>query len=242
METLHIIAETRDYLVVDKPSGLPTVPLKSDKSGKDTLLSRIAQQYPEVLKIGANQWEGGVLHRLDNQTNGLVLVARNQDTFNDLMDQQEHRGIEKVYLAVSSRHLQQVQIGFPPFPFGDITKKRVVITSLFRPFGEKGREVRPVSEESPSSWRGKSTGVWYETEVTFRDEHEGAKRFWCTIAIGFRHQIRCHMEWAGYPLDGDTAYHGMSGKPFGLTAMGISFVNPANGKKVRYQLEEGDNE
>ncbi|MFA7168381.1 MAG: pseudouridine synthase, partial [Sphaerochaetaceae bacterium] len=76
MENYSIVAESRDWLVADKPSGLPTVPLKSDAPEKDTLLSRVAKEYPEILDIGRNPWEGGVIHRLDTLTSGLVLIAR----------------------------------------------------------------------------------------------------------------------------------------------------------------------
>jgi 23S rRNA pseudouridine1911/1915/1917 synthase len=233
MEQIKVIAERNDWLVVDKPSGLPTVPLKSDRPEKDTLLSRLGEAYPEVLSVGRNPWEGGVLHRLDTPTSGLVLVARTQRAFDDLWEEQRHDEIVKTYLAVSSKRLSPLPVGFVPFPFGDITLGRTVIRSLFRPFGEKGRVVRPVAEDSPSALRGKSTGIWYETEVEFLGKDGTTCRFSCVITQGFRHQIRCHMAWAGYPLDGDVTYRGLPEKPFGLTAQELQFIDPETGKRVR---------
>jgi hypothetical protein len=127
--------------------------------------------------VGRNPWEGGVLHRLDTPTSGLVLVARTQRAFDDLWEEQRHDEIVKTYLAVSSKRLSPLPVGFVPFPFGDITLGRTVIRSLFRPFGEKGRVVRPVAEDSPSAHRGKSTGIWYETEVEFLGKDGTTCRF-----------------------------------------------------------------
>jgi 23S rRNA pseudouridine1911/1915/1917 synthase len=242
MENYSIVAESRDWLVADKPAGLPTVPLKSDAPGKDTLLSRVAKEYPEILDIGRNPWEGGVVHRLDTLTSGLVLIARSQRVFDALWDEQEHKKIVKDYLAVSSRRLAQLPVGFPPFPFGNVAEGRHLIRSLFRPYGEKARVVRPVSEECPSSWKAKSTGLWYETDVRYLGKDNDRDRFGCTITMGFRHQIRCHMAWSGYPLDGDATYRGAVEKPFGLRAVRISFVDPATGKIVRCQKKEGTDE
>lgn len=235
--TLHIIAETPHYLVVDKPAGLPTVPLKSRKD-EDTLLSRVAKEYPEVMSFGKNGWEGGILHRLDTPTNGLVLVARDEQAYDRLRQEQDAGMITKEYLAVSSRNRTALPIGFPIYPYEDVTTgKTIAIGSLFRPFGENRREVRPVREDDSSSLRGKSTGVWYLTKVKQIGCEGEAHRFLCQLTAGFRHQVRVHLAWAGWPLDGDANYRGLPGRPFGLTAVSLAFSDPETGRDVCYRLE-----
>ena len=235
---MHIIAQTPYYLVVDKPSGLPTVPLKQDPESKDTLLGRLSQTYPEIMGFGKNPWEGGVLHRLDTLTRGLVLVARDQNSYAMLCKQQEAGLVVKDYLAVSSVKRAQLPVGFPPFPYGDIADgQEHLVGSWFRAYGEKGSVVRPVDKDAPKQWKSKTSGVWYETRVKLIDEREGVRSFACQLASGFRHQIRCHLAWAGYPLDGDASYRGLKDKPFGLTAVGISFLHPVSQKPVHYTLQ-----
>ena len=82
MTTTKLIFEGPDTLVYWKESGIPTVPLRSTIDGR-TLLSIAAAYNPEVRCChGANEWEGGVIHRLDTLTKGLVLIARNQKAYN----------------------------------------------------------------------------------------------------------------------------------------------------------------
>ena len=233
-----MVAETPHYLVVFKPSGLATVPLKSDGPDKDTLLSRVAKQYSEVVTLGRNGWEGGVLHRLDTNTCGLVVIARTQEAFSSLRSQQEAGLVIKQYLAVSSLNRTDLGVGFPVYPYGDVLKEQeVVIGSLFRPFGDNHREVRPVTNDCPRNWKDKSSGSWYLTRVRHLEKKGEEHRFLCTLNIGFRHQVRVHMAWSGWPLDGDELYFGLGGKSFGLTAISVQFTDPGTGKPVKYEMK-----
>ena len=70
------VFESEDFLIADKPHGIPTVPLKG-QNPDGTLLGMVSVQYPEVLNVcGKNPWEGGTCHRLDTATAGLVVFAR----------------------------------------------------------------------------------------------------------------------------------------------------------------------
>lgn len=234
---IRYVAVTPYYLVVDKPSGLPTVPLKKDPPEKDTLLGRVARKYPEVLKFGKNGWEGGVLHRLDTPTRGLVLIARDQNSYAVLRKEQEEGAFLKSYLAKSSLHRDNPGVGYPEYGSGDVTSgEEVVIASWFRPYGQKGTVVRPVSKNSPKPWKSKTTGSWYETRVKQIGVEGDTHLFACALSTGFRHQIRCHLAWAGWPLDGDESYHGLKGGNLALEAVGLSFYDPVSKKAVSYSL------
>ena len=220
--TTKLIFEGPDTLVYWKESGIPTVPLKTTIDGR-TLLSIAAAYHPEVVCChGENAWEGGVIHRLDNLTKGLVLIARSQKAYDALMQQQKKDMIQKEYIAsVTSERL--VDDGFEPFPFLDPFDGSSIITSAFRSFGPGGRSVRPITgSHRNSSGRIYSTMVEPEDESTLR----------CTITRGFRHQIRAHLAWAGYPIRGDVQYGGIPSDDFGLEAVSISYIEPCSGRRL----------
>lgn len=218
--TIKVLFQSEDYLVAYKPSGVATVPLKAKAGG--TFLDEIASLYPEVLAVtGRNPWEGGVIHRLDTPTSGLVLLARNQASYNWAVYLQNIDGIAKKYRATycSSRDIDE---GFEPFPYGNIVSTGGVISSRFRAFGPGAKSVRPTLY-NPRFKDGKT----YTTEVLPLDDSSVI----CTLTRGFRHQVRAHMAWAGYPLVGDTLYGGIESPRFGLEAIEISFMS-RDGKEI----------
>ena len=76
------------------------------------------------------------------------------------------------------------------------------------------------------------SGVLYTTQT----EVESSNSVLCTITRGFRHQIRVHMAWAGYPLAGDTLYGGDEADVFGLEAVSLTFANPSDGQVLTITL------
>ncbi len=222
----HLVFEGPDTLVYWKESGIPTVPLKSTIDGR-TLLSIASASYPEIRCChGPNEWEGGVVHRLDNPTKGLVLIARSQKAYDALMQQQKKDMIVKEYIAETSSG-RTLDEGFEPFPFFPIGDGPSAITSYFRAFGPGNRSVRPV-------WANQRhvKGKVYTTEAV--PEEDGVFR--CTITKGFRHQIRSHLAWAGHPIIGDTQYGGMESPSFGLEAISISYIEPCSGRKLTISI------
>ncbi len=220
--TTRLLFEGPDTLVFWKESGIPTVPLRTTIDGR-TLLSIVSAYYPEVRCChGANEWEGGVIHRLDNLTKGIVLIARNQKAYDALMQQQKKDMIQKEYKATVTRGRGSCE-GFEEYPYTDPFEGNCLITSYFRSFGPGGKSVRPVvSNKRYAEGRIYTTMIEKEDEDTLR----------CTITRGFRHQIRSHLAWAGYPIKGDTQYGGESSDDFGLEAVSISYIEPCSGRKL----------
>ena len=220
-KTIEVIFENQDILVFYKPKNIPTVPLKGQEG--DTLLSLAAADYPEILSpYGKNPWEGTILHRLDTPTSGIVIAARNKETYQYLISLQEDDKIEKKYKAEISEGRKDIP-GFEPFLYLPIEGKLEIVSS-FRSFGPKGASVRPVLSKRKGDER------IYKTEV----EVLSPKNVVCTITRGFRHQIRCHLSWFGHPIVGDSRYGGEENDFLLLEAVSVSF--PYKNKKLEISL------
>jgi len=234
----NIIYEDDGIIVVNKISNLPTVPLKKDKD-KITLLDIVGEYCSQVKNFsGYNFHEGGVLHRLDTPTSGLVLVAKNKESFDFLREKQKENLFVKQYF-VKAIYKQTLIDGFKEYPYKDPKSENiVVIKSLFRHYGEGRTSVRPVMEDYHKQIVNKTSNTFYETKVNFKKEDEGINYFICTLTNGFRHQIRAHMAWSGYPLLGDTLYGAEKATEFGLNCFSISFINPATKLLQTVSLKE----
>ena len=217
----YIAEDTPAYLVVYKPPRLHSVPLK-DKRGEN-LLDWCAKLFPEVLSVrGKNPWEGGVLHRLDFETHGLVLIAKTQSAFDGFSEQQEKGLFVKTYRALTLPADLKLR-GFPPPPV--IQDVPCVIESAFRPFGEGRKSVRPVllSSVKKNTENKKNCaldrGEPYITEITEQCKVNAYTCFTIRLKRGFRHQIRCHLAWLGFPILNDPLYGGAASVDFPYLAL-----------------------
>lgn len=216
---INIIYENEDLLVVYKPSFIPTAPLKT--STNETLFDRVVDKYPEIKNVrGKQEWEGGLIHRLDNSTCGLVLFAKNQLSYNFLINEQNNGKLEKQYRARVENYQKPLD-GFPKYLGYDPLKEECLITSYFRPYGEKRKSVRP--SVNPG---GKAGDTIYATQT----RPESKNSILCSLTKGYRHQIRCHLAWSGYPIIGDIRYGAKESNEFGLEATSLTFRNPKDGK------------
>lgn len=239
-ENVKIILEDENFLVVYKPSYLPTVPLKNDN--KKTLLEVVSEVYNEITSFsGYSSWESGVLHRLDNNTSGLVLIARNKKSFDYFLSMQKKGLFKKGYIATSKKESLRTEI-FGDYPFINPieSKKEVSIESYFRYYGKNRSLVLPVLDSYSPLILKKSTGLIYKTKVKFIKEDGPNYVFSCSLTSGFKHQIRSHMAWSGFPLLGDISYGGAISEKFGLEATSITFLNPQNDEEIKidYRLKK----
>jgi len=232
-----IIAETPQYIIVEKPHGVPTVPLKKG-SEIPTLLDIAGTQYPEIL---GDTHEGFTLHRLDTATRGLVLFARTAESYAVFQDLQKRGGILKEYLAICSTESEgSVTDGYPPVSHRPVPQQWDVITSRFRPWGRGRKAVRPVTSQSPASASLKAGRSDYRTEVFIHSEGEARVNCEVKIVNGFRHQIRSHLAWLGYPIIGDELYGGRESDVLHLYACGLAFFDRYMNRNVHYTLEIKD--
>jgi 23S rRNA pseudouridine1911/1915/1917 synthase len=252
---------TPGYAVLYKPPLMHSVPLKGSAeaapigeyvnragriagAGPASLLDWCALRYPEVLAVrGRQAWEGGLVHRLDYGAQGLVLAARTQAAMDAFTAQQEAGLFVKGYSALSMGKAAALP-GFPPPPYG-ITfnaAEPLAMESGFRPYGPGRKSVRPVIAGGVLD-----RGAPYRTAVLDRRRGGGYCFFRLSLIRGFRHQIRCHLAWFGYPIVNDVLYGGVvrnkegaghGGESGGLALRGdtLSFEDPLTGKNRTYTI------
>jgi 23S rRNA pseudouridine1911/1915/1917 synthase len=264
MFTPYILDETEHFAVVYKPPFLHSAPLKRDPvlpgaggAERGTLLDWYALRYPGIRQVcGRNVWEGGILHRLDFETRGLVLFAKTQFAMNALLVQQEQGSFVKEYDALSQPQRQERLPGFPPgilfegidpgAPAGvSLPPAPFTVESTFRPYGPGRKAVRP-STGGYRPVRGTGAGPLqtgaerrlYQTEILEWEAAGKQIRFRLRLKKGFRHQIRCHLAWLGFPILNDVLYGAERQAGDGILALKaemLTFYDPASSRKRVYR-------
>ena len=176
---LDIIFENNDLLVVDKPAGMVVHPAAGHDSG--TLVHAVLGYDPDIEGIGGEE-RPGVVHRLDKETSGLILLAKNDNAHHWLQDQFRLRQVEKTYLALVD--------GAPPTPAG-----RVEAAIGRDPSHRKQMAVLPPG-------KGRESVSEYKTLEKFA--HHTLLEF--RPHTGRTHQIRLHCAFLGCPIVGDKVY------------------------------------
>lgn len=180
---IEIIYESKDLIVVNKPSGLLTHP--TPKSSEETLATMLLEKYPEIKGVGEGEERPGIVHRLDRETSGLLVVARNSDSFKVLKNLFQERKIEKKYYALVW--------GDPKTDKGKVEKEIASVAG-------KRITMETYSQATPSKTRASLT-YW-----------EVIKRYpeYALLSVkpktGRTHQIRVHMASIGHPLVCDRIY------------------------------------
>lgn len=246
MNAPRIVADTEDCAVVWKPPRMHCAPLRHNSG--DTLLEWYAALFPSVLDLaGRKAGEGGLLHRLDYETRGLVLFAKNQRALEFLQSRQEAGGFVKEYHAVCAPAAAALS-GFPhppPAPGFPLTEP-FVIASYFRPWGPGRKQVRPAAAQSAGRRESAGDrGMPYRTEIINAEDTASfgalsARAFTIRLKRGFRHQIRCHLAWIGFPIVNDPLYapveaRGSGGGILALDARALSFPDPRTGELREYR-------
>ena len=251
MTIIHSPTVDSPFLVVFKPAGIPSAPLFE---GDESVLTEAIRLFPEIAGVqGKKEVEHGLIHRIDTETSGLVLIATSQKSYDALAQTQKENRFEKWYRAEFDHipNCAQILGGFPPAPVLP-PHETTVVQSAFRAFGKKGREVRPVAEGAGRAALKKGGNTLYQTEILFESENIAL----CHITAGFRHQVRCHLAWCGIPVKGDKIYnpntrkidyrltpdndnsentHGMR-----FTAYKISFPHPISGEILTFEIPQGE--
>lgn len=184
---LVVAHESAGWVAIDKPAGQPSHPLRADE--RDTLANALVARYPETQGVGYAKREPGIVHRLDNDTSGLLLAARDSESFERLKAALLDGAIEKRYLALVHGALgprDAIEMPIASHPT-DPRRVHACIDALdrrlpaARPARTEVLEVTPVGEDTL-------------VEVQ--------------ASVARRHQIRAHLAAIGHPLVGDWLYGG----------------------------------
>jgi 23S rRNA pseudouridine1911/1915/1917 synthase len=224
-----VLFEDVHLLAVDKPAGIHSAPLRPGESG--TLLGAVLACYPEVAGLpGIKSVEPGLLHRLDLETSGILLVARTPEAFRRLRAAFAAGLVRKVYTALCA---------CPP----DLRAGRLLSAeSRFAPYGRGRKRVRAIAAGDEGRRRGESarrqaSAELYRTEAHVLERRSGWALVEAATCKGFRHQVRAHLALLGLPIAGDGLYGvpAPAGAPdrLYLHATVIELAHPISGEPLR---------
>jgi 23S rRNA pseudouridine1911/1915/1917 synthase len=212
-----VIYEDKVLLVVDKPAGM-VVNRSETTRGRLTLEDWLVKQ-----AIGMGVERNGIVHRLDKETSGVLVVAKSQEVMRDLQKQFKERKVQKTYLGL--------------------------VHGRVRP--EKGKITMPITRSPFNRQRfgvfvgGKSAETKYQVEEEYEYEGEKLSLVKCWPKTGRTHQIRVHLKHIGHPLVADQLYAGRKTSRkdrswcprLWLQAVSLELSHPVSKKKKRFEVE-----
>ncbi|MGA1659377.1 MAG: RluA family pseudouridine synthase [Burkholderiaceae bacterium] len=213
---LVILHEDESVLVVNKPAGLVVHPAAGHAHG--TLLNGLLHHCPALREVP----RAGIVHRLDQDTTGLMVVAKTLEAQTELVRQLQARTVQRRYLALA---------------WGELRQQRSVIGQLGRdPRDRQRMAVLPEPQGKPATThlQPKAVGLWENKAVSLIE---------CRLETGRTHQIRVHLQSIGLPILGDQTYRQAAPRlslPGGwarqaLHAASLRFDHPVTGDAVLVQ-------
>lgn len=212
---IPVIYEDKSIIVIDKPAGIPVHPLSFSETG--TVANWLIVHYPELENIGFSKLEPGILHRLDIETSGVLLIAKDNETFNLIRKQFKGKKIKKVYLAVVKGLFNRE--GWLKMPLYHISSKKMAVA----------KENARVKKSFPA-----------ESHFKILNVKNNRSLLEIEITTGVTHQIRAHLAYLGFPVEGDTLYSPESEgdlKRMLLHCRKIGLYHPGEKRFVEYTAE-----
>lgn len=205
---LDVVYEDDDVIVVNKPTGLVVHPAPGHPDG--TLVNALLHHCGDSLSGIGGEKRPGIVHRIDRDTSGLIIAAKNDAAHLALSAQLKDHSLSRTYECLVTGNMKQ-DSGTVDAPIGRSSADR------------KKMAVVPTGRRAVTHW-----------EVVAR--YPGVTHLRCRLETGRTHQIRVHMAYIGHPILGDTVYGAKKPAP-GLTgqclhATGLRFVHPRTGEPV----------
>lgn len=203
---IKILYEDEYVMVIDKPSGMVVHPGAGVE--RATLVNALLYHRPEISNVGSEK-RPGIVHRLDKETSGVMVVAKNDFSYNFLQRAFKERKVEKEYIAIVRCNLKEKK-GKIEIPIGRDRKDRKKISRRTSKPKEAYTEYKVIKEKG---------------EI---------KLLAIRPKTGRTHQIRVHLKYIGCPILGDKKYGGPPYKRLALHSYSLSFIHPFTGKKVTF--------
>src|SRR3989338_6209165 len=214
-----IVYEDNNILIINKPSGLITHP-KNTEDKQESVTGWLIEKYPEIKAVGEDPLRPGLVHRLDKDTSGLLVITKNQDSFLYLKNLFQERKIKKFYLALVSGKPKESK-GIIDAPMGRIGMKRTTQVRGNKKLKDKKEAV---------------------TEYNTLRNFNNFTLLEVSPYTGRTHQIRVHLKSIGTPIAADPLYgHKNPNGPkeperLFLHAYKLQFVSP-DGKALTIESE-----
>lgn len=234
---LDVIYEDKDIIVLNKPAGIVVHPSESGGHSSDSLVNALMFHYGKSFKGISGDLRPGIVHRLDKDTSGVLVVAKNDLAMQSLMAQFSGRKVSKKYVVLVAGVVKPARaIIDSPIGRSNNDRKRMAISSE-----EKGRksvteyEVKKyLSDESGKGGGGRDVGGVYSLLSI-------------NLKTGRTHQIRVHMDAVGYPVVGDIIYgkdkiNKHFEREYGLKrqflhAASLTLTHPRTNKKITFESD-----
>ena len=208
---IEVLYQDADLAVVYKPSGMVVHPAAGNPDG--TLVNALLGRLDHLSGIGG-EIRPGIVHRIDKDTSGLLLVAKNDFSHLALSEQIRVHSVQRAYMAIVQGGMKR-DAGTVEGPIGR------------HPTDRKKMAIVPDGREAATHWR-------------VLEPLRGATLLECKLTTGRTHQIRVHMASIGHPLLGDPLY-GPKKMPYPVTggqllhAFRIGFVHPRSGEEMLFE-------
>jgi 23S rRNA pseudouridine1911/1915/1917 synthase len=202
---LSVVHEDDHVLVIDKPAGLVVHPGSGNWEG--TLLNALLHHAPNATRLP----RAGIVHRLDKDTSGLLVVAKTEAAQQSLVRQLQARTVKRTYLAVARGLIARDGTVEAPIGRHPVQRTKMAVVDSGKPA---------------------------ITHYRVRERFAAHTFIECDLETGRTHQIRVHLASIGHPLEGDPAYAGRGAKLLprqALHAWRLGFVHPASGEAVRFE-------
>ncbi len=220
MNDPEIIYSDQSLAVINKPAGLLVHSSFHQKTKEPTLVDWLLKKFPQIKKVGdETEYRPGIVHRLDKETSGVMLVPLTQENFSYLKKLFQERGVKKTYLAIVRGWLKD--------------SKGAIEKSIGIKSGTTKRTVY-------SSKMAKEAITGYELIKNFDNKGEKLALVKVFPQTGRTHQIRVHMAYIGHPVIGDALYGGKASAKLAprqmLHCLSLEF-SEKSGHKAKYEAE-----
>lgn len=223
-EQPSIIFEDKNVLAIYKPNGYLSHPVKKGEVWP-SITEWLVQKHPYLKNVGKSENRFAIIHRLDRETSGVILAAKNQATFDNLQKQFKERKIKKEYIALVEGKIEKGGVIDAPLTFIK-NKREFKIEALSR-----DANIRIGANDTNKNKKIREA----KTEFSVLKNYDNYTLLKVFPLTGRTHQIRAHLKSAHHPIIGDKRYNkkSLASRLF-LHASAIEFSYP-EGKKMRIE-------